>query len=145
MTAQNGQSLVIKQQRTALNPLSNNGLASISVATTLALAMSAAMMNDVRAEEVSTIDTLVIEESAVAADANPYAVPTAPYKAKRLSDSKHTRDIADTPQTMTVMTKELIEDSGKTELKDILSAQPGITLGTGEGGNSFGELHYPWL
>lgn len=141
MTAQNGQSLVIKQQRTALNPLSNNGLASISVATTLALAMSAAMMNDVRAEEVSTIDTLVIEESAVAADANPYAVPTAPYKAKRLSDSKHTRDIADTPQTMTVMTKELIEDSGKTELKDILSAQPGITLGTGEGGNSFGDRY----
>lgn len=141
MTAQNSLSLLVKQKNKTLNDLSHHGLSSISVATTLALAMSAAMMTNVRAEEITTIDTLVIEESAVAADANPYAQPNAPYKAKRLSDSKHTRDIADTPQTMTVMTKELIEDSGKTELKDILSAQPGITLGTGEGGNSFGDRY----
>jgi catecholate siderophore receptor len=141
VTAQNSLSLLVKQKNKTLNDLSHHGLSSISVATTLALAMSAAMMTNVRAEEITTIDTLVIEESAVAADANPYAQPNAPYKAKRLSDSKHTRDIADTPQTMTVMTKELIEDSGKTELKDILSAQPGITLGTGEGGNSFGDRY----
>jgi catecholate siderophore receptor len=111
------------------------------MATTLALALSTAMMTEVKADDVTQIDSLLIEESSIAADANPYAEPDAPYKAKRLSDVKHTRDIADTPQTMTVMTKELIEDSGKTELKDILSAQPGITLGTGEGGNSFGDRY----
>ncbi|PCJ33047.1 MAG: hypothetical protein COA90_01060 [Gammaproteobacteria bacterium] len=117
------------------------GFTSISMATTLALAVSTAMMGNVHAEEISTLDTLVIEESAVKADANPYAEENAPYKAKRLSGSKHTRDIADTPQTMTVLTKDVIADSGKTELKDILSAQPGITLGTGEGGNSFGDRY----
>ena len=84
MTAQNSRSLVVKQQNKTLNGLPQNGLSSISVVTTLALAMSAAMMTDVRAEDITTIDTLVIEESAVAADANPYAQPTAPYKAKRL-------------------------------------------------------------
>jgi catecholate siderophore receptor len=117
-------------------------LSGIAVTSTLALAISTAMMNSAHAaDDVTNVDTLVIEETATAADANPYAEANAPYKAKRLSDVKHTRDIADTPQTMTVMTKELIEDSGKTELKDILSAQPGITLGTGEGGNSFGDRY----
>lgn len=114
---------------------------SLTMSSTLAFAISAAMVNGVHAEEVTNVDTLVIEESAISADANPYAEPNAPYKAKRLSDSKHTRDIADTPQTMTVLTKDTIIDSGKTELKDILSAQPGITLGTGEGGNSFGDRY----
>jgi catecholate siderophore receptor len=110
------------------------------VASTLALALSSAMMGQASAEEIS-LDTVVIEDNKVAADANPYAATDAPYKANRLSDSKRTRDIADTPQTMTVLTKESIIDSGKTELKDILSAQPGITLGTGEGGNSFGDRY----
>ncbi|WP_413702404.1 TonB-dependent receptor [Psychromonas sp. KJ10-10] len=49
--------------------------------------------------------------------------------------------MADTPSTVTVLTKDSIDDSGKNELKDILSAQPGITLGTGEGGNSFGDRY----
>jgi catecholate siderophore receptor len=113
------------------------------MATTLAVAFTSAMLNPVMADDITSMDTIVIEESEVQdnPEANPYAEKNAPYKAKRLSDSKHTRDIADTPQTMTVLTKDLIEDSGKTELKDILSAQPGITLGTGEGGNSFGDRY----
>lgn len=142
LTVEHSPSLVIQQEKQpSISKYKNTNLSSISMVSTLAFAISAAMMNQAHADDVSTIDTLVIEESAIAADANPYAEPTAPYKAKRLSDVKHTRDIADTPQTMTVMTKELIEDSGKTELKDILSAQPGITLGTGEGGNSFGDRY----
>jgi catecholate siderophore receptor len=113
---------------------------SATLAGSLTLAISTAMIGSVHAEEVS-LDTLVIEDGRIAADANPYAEPNAPYKAKRSADSRHVRDIADTPQTMTVITKSVIEESGKTELKDILSAQPGITLGTGEGGNSFGDRY----
>jgi len=110
------------------------------VVSTLALAISSAMFGQVMAEEVN-LDTVVIEDNKAAPEANPYAEPDAPYKAKKLSDSKRTRNIAETPQTMTVLTKEALLDSGKTELKDILSAQPGITLGTGEGGNSFGDRY----
>lgn len=117
-----------------------SGLQNKWVASTLAVAISSALFGQVMAEEVN-LDTVVIEDNKVAADANPYAEPDAPYKANKLSDSKRTRDIADTPQTMTVLTKDSITDSGKTELKDILSAQPGITLGTGEGGNSFGDRY----
>ncbi|HCP03025.1 MAG TPA: TonB-dependent siderophore receptor, partial [Pseudomonas sp.] len=110
------------------------------VATSLALAISGGIANPLYAEEIS-LDTLHVEDTGIQADANPYAEEAAPYKARTLSDSRRTRDIADTPQTMTVITRSAIEDSGKTELKDILSAQPGITLGTGEGGNSFGDRY----
>lgn len=106
----------------------------------LALAISSALIADVGAEEVN-LDPLLVEDTQISAYDNPYAQPGVPYKAKKLSDSKRSRDIADTPATVTVLTKEAIEDSGKTELKDILSAQPGITLGTGEGGNSFGDRY----
>lgn len=128
--------------KTILNePISNTNKQPANwVASTLAIALSSAMMGQASAEEVN-LDMVIIEDSTIAADANPYAEPDAPYKANSLSDSKRTRDIAETPQTMTVLTKDAIEDSGKTELKDILSAQPGITLGTGEGGNSFGDRY----
>lgn len=111
----------------------------------LALALSAAIGGQAVAAEQGEValDTLVIEgkTSSKPADASPYTSEGAPYKAARVQDSRHTRPIADTPQTMTVLTKDAIAESGKTELKDILSAQPGITLGTGEGGNSFGDRY----
>lgn len=110
--------------------------------TALAIAVSGALSGSVLAEEsVKNLDTLVVEGQQVAADANPYAEPDAPYKANRMSDIKYTRDIAETPKTITVLTKDAIEESGKTDLESILSAQPGITLGTGEGGNSFGDRY----
>lgn len=110
--------------------------------TALAIAVSGALSGAAFAEETAkSLDTLVVEGQQVAADANPYAEPDAPYKANRMSDIKYARDIAETPKTITVLTKDAIEESGKTDLESILSAQPGITLGTGEGGNSFGDRY----
>ncbi|WP_418138840.1 TonB-dependent receptor plug domain-containing protein [Marinomonas sp. RS-M-Aa-14] len=110
------------------------------VLTGIALAVSASLSNQAKAEE-ENLNTLLIEDTELASDANPYSEQGAPYKAKRMSDSKYTRDIAETPKTITVLTKDAIEESGKTDLESILSAQPGITLGTGEGGNSFGDRY----
>ncbi|WP_417527053.1 TonB-dependent receptor [Marinomonas shanghaiensis] len=110
------------------------------VLTGIAFAVSASLSNQVKAEE-ENLNTLLIEDTELASDANPYSEQGAPYKAKRMSDSKYTRDIAETPKTITVLTKDAIEESGKTDLESILSAQPGITLGTGEGGNSFGDRY----
>src|SRR5450830_1559855 len=56
-------------------------------------------------------------------------------------DPRHTRPLAETPQTITVLTKTAIDDAGVTDLKQILGAQPGITLGTGENGNAFGDRY----
>lgn len=110
--------------------------------TALAVAVSSVLSGMAYAEESAiTFDTIMVESEELEPDANPYAEPDAPYKANRMSDIKYTRDIADTPKTITVLTKDSIEESGKTDLETILSAQPGITLGTGEGGNSFGDRY----
>lgn len=94
--------------------------------------------NDGDQEEVQ-LDTLRIEDRA--ADVNPYSTPGAPYRAERSGDIRNTRPIAETPTTMTVLTENQIDDSGYTDLARILDAQPGITVGTGENGNAFGDRY----
>ena len=124
----------------------------VMMASTLAMGLSSVLAGNVHAQDQGAnqksvddshvvMDTMLVEGTEASVSDNPYAEKGAPYKAKKLSDARRTRDIADTPQTMSVLTKSQIEESGKTELKDILSAQPGITLGTGEGGNSFGDRY----
>jgi len=90
-------------------------------------------------DDVINLDTLQIEERTI--DTNPYAESGAPYKAKFSGDSRHVKPLAETPQTITVLTKTQIEESGKTDLREILQSQPGITLGTGENGNAFGDRY----
>ncbi|HAN68958.1 MAG TPA: hypothetical protein DCQ70_10750, partial [Halieaceae bacterium] len=48
---------------------------------------------------------------------------------------------AGTPATLNILTQSQILDSGKTDLKEILSSQAGVTLGTGENGNAFGDRY----
>jgi catecholate siderophore receptor len=63
------------------------------------------------------------------------------YDVKKSGDARRLADLVDTPQTITVLTKDQIEESGKTDLKEILAAQAGVTLGTGENGNAFGDRY----
>ncbi len=56
-------------------------------------------------------------------------------------DIRRVAELVDTPQMITVLTQDQIIEAGKTDLKDILSAQAGITLGTGENGNAFGDRY----
>ena len=87
------------------------------------------------------------ESSTVEETANPlelievFGQRNAPYKAVRSGDLRRAADLAATPQTMTILTQTQILDSGKTDLKEILAAQAGITLGTGENGNAFGDRY----
>ena len=76
------------------------------------------------------------------ADRNPYADPAAPYKADRLSSVKFTEPVLNTPKTVTVLTKELLEDKNATTLKEVARTTAGVTLGTGEGGNAFGDRFF---
>jgi catecholate siderophore receptor len=79
---------------------------------------------------------------AAPADANPYADPKAPYKADRLSSNKFTQPLLNTPRTVTVLTKEILEDKNATTLKEIARSTAGVTLGSGEGGNAFGDRFF---
>lgn len=63
------------------------------------------------------------------------------YRMDKSGDKRRVADLVDTPQTITVLTQDQIHESGSTDLKEILSAQAGITLGTGENGNAFGDRY----
>ena len=80
--------------------------------------------------------------NAVPADADPYADPAAPYKVNRLSSNKFTEPVLNTPRTITVLSKEVLEDKNATSLREIGRSTAGVTLGTGEGGNAFGDRFF---
>ena len=73
-----------------------------------------------------------------AADRNPYADPAAPYKVDHVQASgKFPEPMLNTPKTITVLSKEVLEDKNATTLKEIGRSTAGVTLGSGEGGNAF--------
>ncbi len=78
----------------------------------------------------------------LAADRDPYADPDAPYKADRLASPKFSEPLMNTPRSVTVLTKELLEDKNATTLKEVARTTAGVTLGTGEGGNAFGDRFF---
>jgi catecholate siderophore receptor len=77
------------------------------------------------------------------ADRNPYADPSAPYKVDHMQASgKFPEKLVDTPRSVTVLSKEVLEDKGATSLKQAILSTAGVTLGTGEGGNAFGDRFF---
>jgi catecholate siderophore receptor len=74
-----------------------------------------------------------------AVDENPNANPEAPYKIEKSANDKFTEPLRDTPKSVTVIPKEVIEDIGATSFREVVRSTPGVTLGTGEGGNAFGD------
>ncbi len=80
---------------------------------------------------------------ALAADRDRYADPAAPYKGDRLQASgKFPEPLLNTPKTVTVLTKDIIEDKNATTLKQAILSTAGVTLGSGEGGNAFGDRFF---
>lgn len=56
-----------------------------------------------------------------------------------VSSPKFTQPILDTAQTITVISKEVMEEQGATTLRDVLRNVPGLTITAGEGGNPAGD------
>jgi catecholate siderophore receptor len=56
-----------------------------------------------------------------------------------LSSTKYTEPLLDTPQTINVISKQVIEEQGATTLRDVLKNVPGLTIAAGEGGNPAGD------
>ncbi|WAC46940.1 catecholate siderophore receptor Fiu [Asticcacaulis sp. SL142] len=57
------------------------------------------------------------------------------YKAE-LTSPKYTQALVDTPKTVTVITKNIIQEQGATTLMEALRNTPGITMQLGENGNT---------
>ena len=58
------------------------------------------------------------------------------YKVDKSSSSKVTQDLVDTPQTIQVITKKVMDEQQATTLQEALRNTPGVTLLMGENGNT---------
>ncbi|MCP3382449.1 TonB-dependent receptor [Bradyrhizobium sp. CCGUVB4N] len=85
----------------------------------------------------------VVDAAGPAPDRNPYADPAAPYKVDHVqAGGKFPEKLVDTPKSITVLSKEVLEDKNATTLKQAILSTAGVTLGTGEGGNAFGDRFF---
>ena len=91
----------------------------------LAAASIPLMAHAAQEEEVNRLPTITIQAEANNA-----------YKANQLSSAKYTQPLVDTPQTISVIKKEILQDQGATSLAEALRNTPGITLQLGENGNT---------
>ncbi|WP_170161960.1 TonB-dependent receptor [Paracoccus siganidrum] len=61
------------------------------------------------------------------------------YTISRGSSPKLSQPLLDTPRSVQVVTQRQIEERGASSVYDVLRTTPGVTLGTGEGGNPMGD------
>ncbi|MGJ4930502.1 TonB-dependent receptor [Bradyrhizobium sp. HKCCYLS2038] len=81
--------------------------------------------------------------SSLPPDRNPYSSPASDYKGERMQASgKFPEKLLNTPKTVTVLSKEILADKNSTSLKSAVLSTAGVTLGTGEGGNAFGDRFF---
>lgn len=106
--------------------------------TSVAL-VTVASLSVAHAADVTTLETVTVSESVQPAASNPNADPDAPYKIDVSGNAKFTQPLLDTAKSISIVGKEQMADEGITALKELMRTQPGITLGTGEGGNAYGD------
>ena len=97
---------------------------------------------DAQAGGPTSVSPVQVQGAITAPGSSPYADPAAPYKVDRLASSKFPEPVLNTPRTVTVLTKDTLEDQNATSLKDIGRSTAGVTLGSGEGGNAFGDIFF---
>jgi len=59
-----------------------------------------------------------------------------PFKAEKSANTKFTQPLLDTPQTVQVIKKEILQEQGAATLMEALRNTPGITMQLGENGNT---------
>jgi len=81
-----------------------------------------------------------VEPTPAQKGANPYANPNAPYNVEHSASGKLTEPLVNTPRTVTTVPKEVIEDKGARDLRELARSVPGLTIGSAEGGNAYGAF-----
>lgn len=116
---------------------------SFVAASTLGLALgSAALPGAAQAQTAAAAQTpTTVKSSAEQLPAISVEGQTAAddYKVDRSASAKRPSPLVNTPQSIQVIPKAVIEDQNATTLRDILRNSPGITFGAGEGGGAQGE------
>lgn len=83
-----------------------------------------------QAEKPQTLGRITVTDS---------EVPEESYRAETATTRNFTAPLVDTPRSVTVVTGDLMRQTGVTSLTEALRLVPGITLGAGEGGNPQGD------
>jgi catecholate siderophore receptor len=108
--------------RSALSDRRTLGVVVVSLA-----ALDLARAADTAREEPEVLNRVTVEDT-VDAEGR--------YRADTVSSPKFTQPLLDTPQTITVIKKELLDDQGLGSLGEALRNTPGITFTLGENGNT---------
>ncbi|CAN7533878.1 catecholate siderophore receptor Fiu [Variovorax sp. LjRoot130] len=110
----------IKSRKHAVGRAPSPQLTGAAAATLIAISMPVAA-------QTNTANTLREVKIEATADG---------YKPETSSSPKFTQPLVDTPQTITVIKKEVLQDQGATTLTEALRNTPGITFQMGENGNT---------
>ncbi|WP_083664456.1 TonB-dependent receptor [Herminiimonas arsenitoxidans] len=78
-------------------------------------------------------------DAAVLPEINVTEAAGSDFKVDKASSTKFTAPILDTPKSITVITSEVMSQTGSATLVEALRTTPGITFGAGEGGNPTGD------
>jgi catecholate siderophore receptor len=110
-----------------LSFLGLQGFSRRRIAVAVGLALSAAAANT----HADTEEAKTLPKVSVAAP-DPEETP----KVDRVSSPKFTQDLIDTPQTIAVVSKQVLQQQGATTLSQALRNTPGVTFLLGENGNT---------
>ncbi|MEJ6005159.1 catecholate siderophore receptor Fiu [Paucibacter sp. AS339] len=118
------------RKHAASSPSLSPSLSGVSAAVSaLALSMPLAAM----AQQAAAPKT---EEALPIVRAKAKAITENEFKAEAASSAKFVKPLLETPQTVTVINKELLQQQGTATLSEALRNTPGITFTLGENGNT---------
>ncbi|MGO1248000.1 MAG: TonB-dependent receptor [Oceanisphaera sp.] len=89
---------------------------------------SLAVSAQTNAQSVSQLDTITVQDTQEQG-----------YKANESASNKYVKPLLDTPQTVTVVPKEVMKEQQALSLRQVLSNVSGITFDAGEGGGGSGD------
>ncbi|WP_151797488.1 TonB-dependent receptor [Acinetobacter bereziniae] len=98
------------------------------VSTAIASSLSVIATSAIAQDEIAKLPTIKAQATAEQS-----------LKVDQSANTKFVAPLLDTPKSVSVISKQLIEDTQVTTLADALRTVPGITLGAGEGGNPNGD------
>lgn len=108
---------------------STAGRAKLAMA--VGLALSGAVM-----PALSQAQQTVAPAQASAAELPPIDID---YRGERVADPRYARDLQETPRVITVLSSDLLEQRGVTELREALRSVTGVSLQAGEGNPPSGD------
>lgn len=103
-------------------------LSRLHLAALATLAVPLALHAEVAPEQPQKLPEVVVD-----------ATRTSDFQTTKSANEKFTAPLLDTPKSVTVITSEVISQTGAVSLTDALRTVPGITIGAGEGGNPVGD------